>query len=72
VPGGATLSVEVTEAAPSQAEIFFQCGDVDADVARLQEAGVRFDVLPEDRRYLWRVAETRDPHGNRICLYDPA
>jgi hydroxymethylpyrimidine/phosphomethylpyrimidine kinase len=71
VPGGVTLSIEVGDAPPSSAEIFFQCADVDAEVARLQAAGLAFDVPPEDRRYLWRVAETCDPHGNRICLYDP-
>jgi hydroxymethylpyrimidine/phosphomethylpyrimidine kinase len=70
-PGGATLSIEVREPrdAPSTSEHFFQCADVDAEVARLARAGVAFDVMPEDRNYLWRVAETRDPHGNRICLY---
>jgi hydroxymethylpyrimidine/phosphomethylpyrimidine kinase len=71
VPGGATLSIEVREPAdpPSTAEHFFQCADVDAEVARLAAAGVRFEVMPGGSRYLWRVAETRDPHGNRICLY---
>jgi hydroxymethylpyrimidine/phosphomethylpyrimidine kinase len=71
VPGGMTLSIEVREPAdpPSTTEHFFQCGDVDSEVARLAEAGLRFDLMPEDRPYLWRVAETRDPHGNRIRLY---
>jgi hydroxymethylpyrimidine/phosphomethylpyrimidine kinase len=71
VPGGMTLSIEVRDPAdpPSSTEHFFQCADVDAEVARLLHAGTVFDVMPEDRPYLWRVAETRDPHGNRICLY---
>ena len=71
VPGGMTLSIEIREPAeePSTTEHFFQCADLDAEVARLTEAGVAFDVPPEDRDYLWRVAETRDPHGNRIRLY---
>jgi hydroxymethylpyrimidine/phosphomethylpyrimidine kinase len=71
VPGGMTLSIEVVEPAapPSSSEYFFQCDDVDAAVAGLTNSGLRFDPLPEDRPYLWRVAETRDPHGNRICLY---
>lgn len=71
VPGGMTLSIEVREPAdaPSTAEHFFQCGNLDAEVTRLSGAGVAFDIMPEDRDYLWRVAETRDPHGNRICLY---
>ncbi|HEX8238358.1 MAG TPA: bifunctional hydroxymethylpyrimidine kinase/phosphomethylpyrimidine kinase [Allosphingosinicella sp.] len=70
-PGGVTLSIEVRETAdpPSTTEHFFQCADVDAQVARLAGAGVEFDLMPEDRDYLWRVAETRDPHGNRIRLY---
>jgi hydroxymethylpyrimidine/phosphomethylpyrimidine kinase len=69
VPGGVTLSIEVKDAPPSSTEHFFQCADVDAEVARLAAAGFAFDVMPEDRDYLWRVAETSDPHGNRICLY---
>ena len=71
VPGGATLSIEVKQPpdAPSTTEHFFQCRDVDAAVARLAAAGIAFDIMPEDRPYRWRVAETRDPHGNRICLY---
>jgi hydroxymethylpyrimidine/phosphomethylpyrimidine kinase len=71
VPGGMTLSIEVKDPVepPSTTEHFFQCADVDAEAARLVAAGVAFELLPEDRDYLWRVAETRDPHGNRICLY---
>jgi hydroxymethylpyrimidine/phosphomethylpyrimidine kinase len=70
-PGGVTLSIEVRDPAdaPSTTEHFFQCADVDAEVARLAGAGIGFDLMPEDRDYLWRVAETRDPHGNRIRLY---
>jgi hydroxymethylpyrimidine/phosphomethylpyrimidine kinase len=71
VPGGTTLSIEVADPVdpPSTTEHFFQCADVDSEVARLARAGVAFDAMPEDRPYLWRVAETRDPHGNRIRLY---
>jgi hydroxymethylpyrimidine/phosphomethylpyrimidine kinase len=66
-----TLSIEVRDPSdpPSTTEHFFQCADVDSEAARLAAAGVAFDVMPEDRAYLWRVAETRDPHGNRIRLY---
>jgi hydroxymethylpyrimidine/phosphomethylpyrimidine kinase len=70
-PGGMTLSIEVRDPIdpPSSTEHFFQCADVDSEVARLAAAGLVFDAMPEDRPYLWRVAETRDPHGNRIRLY---
>jgi hydroxymethylpyrimidine/phosphomethylpyrimidine kinase len=72
VPGGMTLSIEVRDPVdpPSATEHFFQCRDVDSEVERLAEAGIAFEAMPEDRHYLWRVAETRDPHGNRICLYE--
>jgi hydroxymethylpyrimidine/phosphomethylpyrimidine kinase len=71
VPGGMTLSIEVSDPPdpPSTTEHFFQCADVDAEVARLAAAGMEFVAMPENRDYLWRVAETRDPHGNRIRLY---
>jgi hydroxymethylpyrimidine/phosphomethylpyrimidine kinase len=71
-PGGMTLSIELRDPAdaPSTSEYFFQCADVDAEVERLTGLGVRFDARPVDRDYLWRVAETRDPHGNLIRFYE--
>jgi hydroxymethylpyrimidine/phosphomethylpyrimidine kinase len=71
-PGGMTLSIEVRDPvdAPSTTEYFFQCSDVDAEVARLVGCGLKLDAMPVDRDYLWRVAETRDPHGNLIRFYE--
>ena len=71
-PGGMTLSIEVRDPvdAPSTTEYFFQCADVDAEVERLAGLGLKFDARPVDRDYLWRVAETRDPHGNLIRFYE--
>jgi hydroxymethylpyrimidine/phosphomethylpyrimidine kinase len=63
--GGATLSVEAG-AAPT---IFFECEDLDAEVARLQAAGVAFDQLPLEQEWLWREARLTDPAGNAVCLY---
>jgi hydroxymethylpyrimidine/phosphomethylpyrimidine kinase len=73
-PGGMTLSIAVRSPPdpPSPTEYLFQCADLDGTVRRLEAAGLAFPVQPEDRSYGWRVAETRDPHGNRICFYDPA
>jgi hydroxymethylpyrimidine/phosphomethylpyrimidine kinase len=69
--GGATLSIEVSDPVqpPTAAELFFECSNLDAFVERLVGSGLKFDVMPEDRSYRWRVAELRDPHGNRIRLY---
>jgi hydroxymethylpyrimidine/phosphomethylpyrimidine kinase len=62
---GATLSVE-SGARPT---VFFECEDLDAEVDRLQKAGVRFDQLPTDQDWLWREARLSDPSGNPVCLY---
>ncbi|MEG3143024.1 bifunctional hydroxymethylpyrimidine kinase/phosphomethylpyrimidine kinase [Sphingomonas sp. RT2P30] len=63
--GGATLSIE-QDARPT---LFFECEDLDAEVARLQEAGVTFTQLPTEQEWLWREARLNDPAGNAICLY---
>ncbi len=63
--GGATLSTE-TGAAPT---IFFECEDLDAEVARLQAAGLAFDQLPTDQAWSWREARLTDPAGNIVCLF---
>ena len=63
--GGATLSTE-SGAAPT---IFFECDDLDAEVARLQAAGLSFYHLPVEQEWLWREARLTDPAGNAICLY---
>ncbi len=64
-PGGATLSIEQSAAAT----VFFECNDLDAEVARLQAAGLVFDHMPVEQEWLWREARLIDPAGNKICLY---
>lgn len=49
--------------------IYFEVDDVDATVARLEAGGITFDAAPADQRWLWREARTRDPAGNRVCIY---
>jgi len=63
--GGATLSIE-SGARPT---LFFECEGLDAEVARLQSAGVTFDQLPTEQSWLWREARLTDPAGNAVCLY---
>lgn len=65
-PGGATLSIERDH---GPATIYFECEDLDAEVARLRAAGLGIDSPPEDQSWLWREARLRDPAGNEICLY---
>ncbi|QDZ08710.1 bifunctional hydroxymethylpyrimidine kinase/phosphomethylpyrimidine kinase [Sphingomonas panacisoli] len=63
--GGATLSVE-SGARPT---VYVECENLDAEVARLEKAGVTFDQLPTDQSWLWREARLTDPSGNAVCLY---
>ncbi len=49
--------------------VYFECDDVDAEVARLRARGVEFISDPADQRWRWREARLRDPAGNELCLY---
>jgi catechol 2,3-dioxygenase-like lactoylglutathione lyase family enzyme len=74
VPGNeATFSIEVIDGnAPMdiyQAQVFFECDDLDTRVERLKAAGITFVQDPTDMPYLWREARLRDPDGHDIRLY---
>ncbi|MBI3438353.1 MAG: VOC family protein [Proteobacteria bacterium] len=69
---GSTFSLHITskeiprERAP---HIYFECDDVDAEVARLKAAGIMFELEPTMQTWLWYEAWLRDPAGNALCLY---
>lgn len=70
--GDSTFSLHVTADEVARAgapQIYFECDDLDAEVARLAALGVVFESGPEDRSWLWREAWTRDPAGNSLCLF---
>lgn len=69
--GEATLSVnEFHEHTPlNNVVLYFECDDLDAEVARLKTLGLEFDEDPADRPWLWRQAYLKDPNGNKICLF---
>jgi catechol 2,3-dioxygenase-like lactoylglutathione lyase family enzyme len=74
VPGNeATFSIEVTADAgpmgPNQAQLFFECDDLDERYEKLVAAGMQFEQAPTDMSYLWREARLRDPDGHDIRLY---
>jgi catechol 2,3-dioxygenase-like lactoylglutathione lyase family enzyme len=54
---------------PSSTSVHFECDDLDARVAALEEKGVTFDQDPVDQPYLWREAILHDPDGNTIFLF---
>lgn len=69
--GDSTFSIHLADAGPGAhaPTIYFECEDLDGEVARLKAAGLAFDADPVDQRWLWREAYLRDPAGNVICLY---
>ena len=62
--GGATLSLHAG-AAPT---VFFECENLDREVARLRAAGIAVDD-PVEQDWRWREARLSDPSGNALCLF---
>ena len=69
--GDATFSLHRVEHLPSGEGIwiYFECEDLDQQVDRLSAQGIRFDEMPNDKRWLWREARLSDPDGNQLILY---
>lgn len=70
-PDGPSFSLHLVEAVAkdNQVVIYFECEDLDRQVAELRKAGIQFDTEPTDQPWRWREARLRDPDGNRLCLY---
>lgn len=49
--------------------LYFECENLDEEVARLRSLGLIFDQDPTDQSWLWREAYLKDPNGNLICLF---
>jgi predicted enzyme related to lactoylglutathione lyase len=69
--GESTLSVQTAEnvVVTNNVVLYFECENLDDEVARLKSLGLVFDEDPTDREWLWRQAYLTDPNGNRICLF---
>ncbi len=69
--GGSTFSIHKVDSLPKGdgITIYFEDDNLDNLVSNLQEKGVIFTQLPEDKSWLWREAHLQDPDGNNIILY---
>ena len=69
--GDATFSVHAVDAlaGPPPTVVYFECADLDGQVAALKARGLRLEQEPRDEPWLWREARLVDPSGNVICLY---
>lgn len=69
--GDSTFSLHLAPEPPGPHApvIYFECDDLDAQVARLAARGVVFQSAPQDQPWLWREAHLRDPAGNALILF---
>ena len=69
--GNSTFSLHIAETMPSGegVSIYFECDDLDAEVAELKEKGIDFILDPTDQPWLWREAHLKDPDGNHLILF---
>jgi catechol 2,3-dioxygenase-like lactoylglutathione lyase family enzyme len=69
--GNSTISIHETHdnLASSQIVLYFECENLDEEVARLKKIGLVFESEPISQAWLWREAYLFDPNGNRICLF---
>ncbi|PSK92175.1 VOC family protein [Taibaiella chishuiensis] len=70
-PDGSTFSLHRVDRLPQGDGIwiYFECDDLDAEVARLEAAGMAWETRPEDQSWLWREARLKDPDGNQLIFY---
>ncbi len=69
--GNTTFSIHKVDNLPkgNGITIYFEDDNLDTLVLNLQEKGITFKQLPEDKSWLWREAHLNDPDGNNIILY---
>lgn len=69
--GDSTLSLHETDKLISNSSVvlYFECENLDAEVERLKNLGLKFDSEPQNQTWLWRESYLKDPSGNIICLY---
>ena len=69
--GDSTFSIHKVDSLPKGEGIYvyFECDDLDEQVKQLIKKGIKFDELPNDKKWLWREARLKDPDNNQLILY---
>lgn len=69
--GNATFSLHIADKLPEGEGIYvyFECQHLDNHVAQLQEKGIEFEEMPNDKSWLWREARLKDPDNNQLILF---
>ncbi len=53
----------------SSTTVYFEVADVDKIHQHLSKRGVDFESMPEDKSWLWREAELKDPDGHPLIIF---
>ena len=69
--GNSTFSIHQTRQMPigDGIYVYFECENLDEYVKELIDKGMKFDELPNDKRWLWREARLTDVDGNQLILF---
>lgn len=69
--GDATFSIHHVEKLSENNNItlYFENENLDATVKELQEKGIEFTSLPEDKSWNWREAHLKDVDGHHLILF---
>ncbi len=69
--GNTTFSIHQTEKLPigDGVYVYFECEDLDKQVASLASSGIVFDEMPNDKNWGWREARLKDLDGNQLILF---
>lgn len=69
--GNSTFSLHQRDTLPKGEGIYvyFECENLDEQVASLKAKGIKFDLEPTDQRWLWREARLKDLDGNQLILF---
>lgn len=68
--GEGTFSISKSDRVQvSTTALYFEVADVDQIYQHLSKQGVDFESKPQDKRWLWREAELKDPDGHPLIIY---
>ena len=69
--GNSTFSIHKTEELPKEEGIYvyFECENLNEEVEKLKQQGIKFDLEPTDQPWLWREARLKDLDGNQLILF---
>ncbi len=69
--GNSTFSIHQTEELPKGdgIYIYFECENLDEQVKKIKESGIKFDQEPTNQNWLWKEARLKDVDGNQLILF---